>query len=98
MYTFEDKKGRSLDAAAGETASVVRAYLAHAHDLPSPFKAYYVGAQFRHGRPQAGRLREFRQFGVEVIGATAARRRRRGDRSWATASYATAVCADQSCT
>jgi histidyl-tRNA synthetase len=52
-----------------QTASIVRAYLAHAHDLPTPFKAYHVSQQFRHGRPQAGRLREFRQFGVETIGS-----------------------------
>jgi histidyl-tRNA synthetase len=71
MYTFEDKGGRSLTLRPEATASVVRAYLDHAHDLPTPFKAYYVGSQFRHGRPQAGRLREFRQFGVEVIGAEA---------------------------
>ena len=68
MYTFEDQGGRSLTLRPEQTASVVRAYLEHAHDLPLPFKGYYVGAQFRHGRPQAGRLREFRQWGVEVIG------------------------------
>jgi histidyl-tRNA synthetase len=71
MYTFEDKGGRSLTLRPEATASAVRAYLDHAHDLPAPFKAYYVGSQFRHGRPQAGRLREFRQFGVEAIGAGA---------------------------
>jgi histidyl-tRNA synthetase len=71
MYTFEDKGGRSLTLRPEQTAGVVRAYLEHAHDLPLPFKAYYVGAQFRHGRPQAGRLREFRQWGVEVIGTGA---------------------------
>ena len=69
MYTFEDKGGRSLTLRPESTAGVVRAYLGHAHDLGSPFRGYYVGPQFRHGRPQAGRLREFRQFGVEVIGA-----------------------------
>jgi histidyl-tRNA synthetase len=68
MYTFEDKGGRSLTLRPESTASVVRAYLTHAQELPNPFKAYYVGAEFRHGRPQAGRLREFRQFGIEVIG------------------------------
>ena len=68
MYTFEDKGGRSLTLRPEGTAGVVRAYLEHAHDLPVPFLGYYVGSQFRHGRPQAGRLREFRQFGVEVIG------------------------------
>ena len=71
MYTFEDKGGRSLTLRPEQTASIVRAYLAHAHDLPTPFKAYHVSQQFRHGRPQAGRLREFRQFGVETIGSAA---------------------------
>ncbi len=71
MYTFEDKGGRSLTLRPEQTASIVRAYLANAHDLPTPFKAYHVSPQFRYGRPQAGRLREFRQFGVETIGAAA---------------------------
>jgi histidyl-tRNA synthetase len=68
MYTFEDKGGRSLTLRPESTASVVRAFLSNAHDLPTPFKTYYVGLQFRHGRPQAGRMREFRQFGVEILG------------------------------
>jgi histidyl-tRNA synthetase len=68
MFSFEDKGGRSLTLRPESTAGVVRAYLLHAHDLPTPFKGYYVGRHFRHGRPQAGRFREFRQFGVEVIG------------------------------
>jgi histidyl-tRNA synthetase len=72
MYTFEDKGGRSLTLRPEQTASIVRAYLSNAHDLPNPFKAYHVSPQFRHGRPQAGRLREFRQFGVETIGVAAA--------------------------
>ena len=67
MYTFDDKGGRSLTLRPEGTAGVVRAYLAHMQDLPVPFKGYYVETFFRHGRPQAGRLREFRQFGVEVI-------------------------------
>ena len=71
MFTFEDKGGRSLTLRPEQTAGIVRAYLAHAHDLPTPFKAYHVSPQFRHGRPQAGRLREFRQFGVETIGSAA---------------------------
>ena len=71
MYTFKDKGGRSLTLRPEQTASIVRAYLANAHDLPTPFKAYHVSPQFRHGRPQAGRLREFRQFGVEAIGVGA---------------------------
>jgi histidyl-tRNA synthetase len=72
MYTFEDKGGRSLTLRPENTAPLVRAYLARAHDLPTPFKAYYVGPQFRHGRPQAGRLREFRQFGIEILGVEGA--------------------------
>jgi histidyl-tRNA synthetase len=72
MYTFQDKGGRSLTLRPEQTASVVRAFLDRAQELPNPFKAYYVSPQFRHGRPQAGRLREFRQFGVEVIGVAAA--------------------------
>jgi histidyl-tRNA synthetase len=71
MYTFLDKGGRSLTLRPEQTASIVRAYLANVHDLPTPFKAYHVSPQFRHGRPQAGRLRELRQFGVETIGAVA---------------------------
>jgi histidyl-tRNA synthetase len=69
MYTFEDKGGRSLTLRPEQTAGVVRAYLEHAHDLPTPFKAYSIGTQFRHGRPQAGRTREFRQWDVEAIAA-----------------------------
>ena len=72
MYTFEDKGGRSLTLRPEQTASIVRAYLANAHDLPTPFKGYHVSPQFRYGRPQAGRLREFRQFGIETIGAAVA--------------------------
>jgi histidyl-tRNA synthetase len=68
MYTFEDKGGRSMTLRPESTAGVVRAYLSNAQDLGTPFKAYYVATEFRHGRPQAGRLREFRQFGIEVIG------------------------------
>ena len=71
MYTFEDKGGRSVTLRPEGTAPIVRAYLAHAHDLGSPFRAYYVNTAYRHGRPQAGRLREFRVFGVEVIGSAA---------------------------
>ncbi len=68
MYTFEDRGGRSLTLRPEGTAPVVRAYLAHRATLPSPFKAYYLTRMYRYGRPQAGRYREHRQFGVEVIG------------------------------
>jgi histidyl-tRNA synthetase len=68
MYTFEDKGGRSLTLKPEATAPIVRAFLEHRQELPTPFKPYSVGPAWRHGRPQAGRLREFRVFDVEVIG------------------------------
>ncbi|HEY3208759.1 MAG TPA: histidine--tRNA ligase [Actinomycetota bacterium] len=69
MYTFEDRGGRQLTLRPEETAPVMRAYLNRMHDLPSPFKAYYLARMYRYGRPQAGRYREHRQFGIEVLGA-----------------------------
>jgi len=72
MYTFEDRGGRSLTLRPESTAPVVRAYLGHQQDLGTPFKAYYLELNWRYGRPQAGRLREFRQFGVEVLGVGSA--------------------------
>jgi histidyl-tRNA synthetase len=71
MYTFEDRRGRSLTLRPEGTAPVVRAVLAAGQDLPTPFKGYYVEHMWRYGRPQTGRLREFRQFGVETVGTDA---------------------------
>jgi histidyl-tRNA synthetase len=71
MYTFEDKGGRSLTLRPEGTAPVVRAYLANRQNVPLPFKAYYVVPMFRHERPQAGRMRQHTQFGVETIGTSA---------------------------
>ncbi|MGH2723120.1 MAG: histidine--tRNA ligase [Actinomycetota bacterium] len=68
MYTFEGKGGRSLTLRPEGTAPVMRAYLGHRQELPTPFKAYYVVPMFRHERPQSGRMRQHTQFGVEVIG------------------------------
>lgn len=68
MYSFEDKGGRSLTLRPEITPGIVRAFLDRAHQLGAPFRTYFIGTCFRHGRPQAGRLREFRQFDVEVIG------------------------------
>jgi len=68
-YTFEDRGGRSLTLRPEGTAPVLRAFLARMHDQPSPFKAYYLARMFRYSRPQAGRYREHRQFGIEVFGA-----------------------------
>jgi len=69
MYTFVDRGRRSLTLRPEGTAPVMRAYLHRMRELPSPFKAYYLARMFRYGRPQAGRYREHRQFGVEVFGA-----------------------------
>ncbi len=69
MYTFPDRDGTSLTLRPEGTAGVVRAFLEH--NLTSNFsmrKLYYVGPMFRHERPQAGRYRQFHQFGVEVFG------------------------------
>jgi histidyl-tRNA synthetase len=71
MYTFEDKGGRLITLRPEPTAGIVRAYLSSGHELPSPFKAYTVGTMWRYGRPQTGRLREFRQFDIEVLGSGA---------------------------
>jgi histidyl-tRNA synthetase len=68
MYTFKDRSGRSLTLRPEGTAPIVRTYLAHRHDLPTPFKAYFIGPMWRYGRPQTGRSREFRQFDIEIIG------------------------------
>ncbi len=67
MYTFEDRGGRSLSLRPEGTAPVIRAYLKDWSNLPSPFKGYYVETLFRYGRPQRGRLREYRSFGIEVV-------------------------------
>jgi histidyl-tRNA synthetase len=71
MYTFRDKAGRSLSLRPEGTPSVVRAVLAPGSGIRLPFKGYYVGPMWRYGRPQKGRQREFRQFGVEVLGTAA---------------------------
>ncbi|HEX2069847.1 MAG TPA: histidine--tRNA ligase, partial [Actinomycetota bacterium] len=69
MYTFVDKGGRSLTLRPEGTAPVVRAFLDQRNEISIPFKTYYLEPMWRYGRPQAGRLREFRQFGIECIGS-----------------------------
>lgn len=70
MYTFTDRGDRSVTLRPENTAAVVRSYLENKlYALPQPLKLYYIGPMFRYDRPQAGRLRQFHQFGVEVIGA-----------------------------
>src|SRR3989338_4542060 len=69
MYTFEDRKGRSLTLKPEGTAGVVRAYIQHGmHTWPQPVELYYIEPHFRYDRPQRGRYRQFLQFGFEVIG------------------------------
>ena len=69
MYTFPDKKGRSLTLRPENTAPVVRAFVEHGlHQLPAPVKLFYIGPQFRYERPQAGRYRQFYQIGAELLG------------------------------
>jgi len=70
MYTFEDRGGRSITLRPEGTASVVRAYLEHhLYNQPQPVKLYYIGPMFRYDRPQAGRYRQFHQFGLECLGS-----------------------------
>ncbi|HJX08838.1 MAG TPA: histidine--tRNA ligase [Actinomycetota bacterium] len=71
MYTFTDRGDRSLTLRPEGTAPVVRAYLHDRQRLGVPFKAYYLTRMYRYSRPQAGRYREHRQFGVEVLGTDA---------------------------
>lgn len=69
MYTFEDRKGRSLTLKPESTASVVRAYIQHGmQELPQPVQLYYIEPHFRYDRPQKGRYRQFWQFGLEIMG------------------------------
>src|SRR6202035_2831968 len=69
MYTFADKKGRSLTLRPENTAPVARAYVEHGmQNLVAPVKLFYIGPQFRYERPQKGRYRQFYQIGAEIIG------------------------------
>ncbi len=66
MYTFMDRDGTSLTLRPEATAGAVRAYIEHnLAASPVSQKLYYLGPMFRHERPQAGRLRQFHQYGVE---------------------------------
>lgn len=71
MYTFLDKGGRSITLRPEGTAGAVRAFLEHGlHNEPLPQKVCYLTSCYRYEKPQAGRLREFHQFGVECLGAS----------------------------
>lgn len=71
MYTFTDRGNRSVTLRPENTASVVRSYLEHKmYGDQQVHKVFYIGSMFRYDRPQAGRYREFHQFGLEVLGAS----------------------------
>lgn len=70
MYTFDDRGGRSVTLRPEFTAGVIRSVLENGlTNGPLPLKVCYIGGCYRYEKPQAGRLREFHQFGVECIGA-----------------------------
>ncbi len=71
MYSLKTKSGDKLALRPEGTAPVMRAYLEHGMQTqPQPVKLYYYGSFFRHDNPQRGRYREFKQFGMEMIGST----------------------------
>ena len=72
MYDFHDKGDRHITLRPEGTAPVVRSYVENklfAPEVQKPVKVYYIGSMFRYERPQAGRLREFHQLGVECFGS-----------------------------
>jgi len=70
MYTFADKKGRSLTLRPENTAPVMRAYLENGlYRSGGVARFFYLGPMFRYDRPQAGRFRQFHQIGAEAIGS-----------------------------
>ena len=71
MYTFDDKGGRSITLRPEGTAGAVRAYLENGlSSNPSPVKLWYNMAMYRYENVQKGRLREFHQIGIEVLGSS----------------------------
>lgn len=70
MYTFEDKGGRSITLKPEGTAGAARLFIENGlSSSPLPLKTFYLTPCFRYERPQAGRLREFHQFGMEYFGS-----------------------------
>lgn len=74
MYTFDDKGGRSVTMRPEMTAGVMRSIVSNKlyAEADLPLKYFYLGPCFRYERPQAGRYRQFHQFGVECVGAPSA--------------------------
>ena len=69
MYTFQDRGGDSITLRPEYTAAICRAYISNGMQQSAPLKAFAHGPMFRYERPQKGRLRQFHQIDVEVIGA-----------------------------
>lgn len=70
MYSFKDRAGHNVVLRPEFTPSIGRAYIERGlFNLPQPIKLYYFGPLFRYERPQAGRSRQFHQFGLEIIGS-----------------------------
>lgn len=69
MYTFEDRGGDEITLRPEGTASISRAFISKGLSQRTPLKVFYHGPMFRYERPQKGRLRQFHQFGVELMGA-----------------------------
>jgi histidyl-tRNA synthetase len=73
MYTFEDRGKRSITLKPEMTAPIIRAYIENTMYAQSPMnKLYYLAPLFRQENPQAGRLRQFHQFGAEALGSAEA--------------------------
>lgn len=71
MYTFKDRSETSITLRPENTAGVVRAFIEQSLGAQQSLnKLYYIGPMFRQERPQAGRLRQFHQFGAEALGST----------------------------
>jgi len=68
MYTFTDRGGETITLRPEGTASVARAFISEGLAQHTPLKYFYSGPMFRYERPQKGRLRQFHQTGVELIG------------------------------
>jgi len=68
MYTFKDKGDEEITLRPEGTAGIIRAILSNGLTHEMPFKAFYNGPMFRYERPQKGRLRQFHQIGIELIG------------------------------
>ena len=69
MYSFEDKSGDILTLRPENTAGVARAFISNGLQQSTPCKFFYAGPMFRYERPQKGRMRQFHQIGIELIGS-----------------------------